>query len=1348
MKSSLRALLGAVLVAGVTALPGSSNADPINGSGPGIYGEGKGVATPDSATGAMRYDFPFQLPAARGTVQPALGLAYSSAAHDGEAGYGWGLSLPTIERRPASGWSKFHTEDGSPVGDERYAFDGQLLALICTNALNCPEAPLESHPSWSGGWAYYRLQIDDLQARFYRSPSRATWRVQLKGGEHLELGEPTNSVLPGTCDAIDRDPVHPQAFVRWRVTRRFDPARPFLSVVEYCWKKVGARGLSFLTDMWDTPRPGSPTNLDAFAHHTQLDWEAHDFPSASYAFVDRARPDLRLHRVSVASATWLANGEREIVRTYELGYLAQRASTVTYDPATETPFWHHSFLQKITQRGACGSESDGAVPANPTCTASTPPVRFEYAGTPITAPAVQTPFNGVPPELAQPLPWVLSVSIVDFNRDGLPDLVQSWQHAGPCQCPVNVQQNIKVVDPPGGEPALVCYGTGGTQESCNLRSARPILGYLNRGGSAGSFQYTCMDGSQMIEWNRDRAPGFLAPLGNNVLGRFSDSDLLWRLPRPISDPGPPAMPVMARPVIEAGPPGSGGCDLGGNFNPANFHPRWRWEPGHGSDWAKSAVTNAEPLAPRIYADVDSDGYPDEIGQSGEDISSDLRRTSVDYSRIHTRFDPGGGPTRLVPFDEYSAAEAVAPKPAPETPLVGTAPHFFYTDVNGDGLVDLVVHHPVDPGVGVPSQTQVVRVYPGNGRGRFACDAAAQPSWPCQTGVTTDPALQPYAIAIGAPLPPFSGDVFFHDVTGDGLADIVAFEGEWGAGNVRLWVNRDGHIFECAGGNPQCSVGSVVGTQGLPRRISFADMNSDGVDDLVVITPSSVWVASFSSLLVGSGPARGTRPGQLVKIHNGIGATTEIHYETVQALDMAAAADPDWAWRFHSPATQSVVTEVHVRDTKAATTGTAEAAPYAIDRVTRYYYRDPAYDRWKRSLVGFRKIAVREGNELAVTETTRWYGQCENANVPPVGAPPPGLLCGESSDEETSTGAHESWLVGKVVGIDRYVPRWLAGGEVVAGRFEWAKRFRYAGGVRFNDGANSVGRRVVHANPTSSTITHYDTAVDAVLDAPQTPAPAADPEVPPLPTQAGSKTVTRAFAYGLHDNLLREAYCGAPGDVLDATETVLGNVRGLVTTYSDSEGGAEPTCDAEWRCTARDIHVRRIHGAPAACEQVIADDLTQNVTTLRHSRLTLDANKELVKVEAKLLLSHTLDRRHAATGAAFAADAPGQATAGAGGDWKTQTDIVRDPDTGMPIQLWGAGSPTSSDRSCTSLAYDSAYGHLPTQVSQHLLGCDQAIGAQTTFLVFDRGLQVVTTSQAPNGGMTSVGIDAFGRTTAI
>lgn len=55
---------------------------------------------------AMGYSLPFDLPPARGEAQPQLSLTYSSSASEREAGYGWGISLPHIERRPLSGWPR------------------------------------------------------------------------------------------------------------------------------------------------------------------------------------------------------------------------------------------------------------------------------------------------------------------------------------------------------------------------------------------------------------------------------------------------------------------------------------------------------------------------------------------------------------------------------------------------------------------------------------------------------------------------------------------------------------------------------------------------------------------------------------------------------------------------------------------------------------------------------------------------------------------------------------------------------------------------------------------------------------------------------------------------------------------------------------------------------------------------------------------------------------------------------------------------------------------------------------------------------------------------------------------
>ena len=121
-----------------------SQADPTSLTGNsvgGVFGEGAtGLGKPDAKTGAMTWSYPFDLPAARGRPQPRLSLNYNSSSNDREAGYGWGLDLPVIERKPLSGNPCF-TDDGVPIRcgepkgsapiEQRYTYNGQPLVLIC-----------------------------------------------------------------------------------------------------------------------------------------------------------------------------------------------------------------------------------------------------------------------------------------------------------------------------------------------------------------------------------------------------------------------------------------------------------------------------------------------------------------------------------------------------------------------------------------------------------------------------------------------------------------------------------------------------------------------------------------------------------------------------------------------------------------------------------------------------------------------------------------------------------------------------------------------------------------------------------------------------------------------------------------------------------------------------------------------------------------------------------------------------------------------------------------------------------------------------------------------------------------
>ena len=246
----LRSLIAVTtfLMITLTALHVSADPTEVASNSADILGEsssGRGQA--DSRTGAMTWSYPFNLPAARGRIQAAPSLNYHSSSHDREAGYGWGFDLPTIERRPLSGYPCF-TASGVPAtcgqqdpkapSEERYSYSGQPLMLVCS----IPAAPApasaacgdERHPDWArtGGWRYFRLEVEGQLAQFYLAEAPRYWRVQLKGGELLEFGEP-----PGT-DGVERAADNPNAILRWRNS---------CAILTFCMPTVTARSITWNT---------------------------------------------------------------------------------------------------------------------------------------------------------------------------------------------------------------------------------------------------------------------------------------------------------------------------------------------------------------------------------------------------------------------------------------------------------------------------------------------------------------------------------------------------------------------------------------------------------------------------------------------------------------------------------------------------------------------------------------------------------------------------------------------------------------------------------------------------------------------------------------------------------------------------------------------------------------------------------------------------------------------------------------------------------------------------------------------------------------------------------------------
>ena len=174
--------------------------------------------------------------------------------------------------------------------------------------------------------------------------------------------------------------------------------------------------------------------------------------------------------------------------------------------------------------------------------------------------------------------------------------------------------------------------------------------------------------------------------------------------------------------------------------------------------------------------------------------------------------------------------------------------------------------------------------------------------------------------------------------------------------------------------------------------------------------NGVWTFSFLTVApVPPAGGRAPRPGLLTRIDNGIGAVTEIVYQTTQDLDAQFTdTDPNsFPWTSHVPVVVPVVTRISTRDQKTAAGGPS-VAPFAFNRTTRFEYRDPAYDPWERSFRGFRRVRnIKPSGE--VEQTWFWYGDCAGDGFVSVN-------CMQGSDEWT-----DKALMGVPVRVDRFSP---------------------------------------------------------------------------------------------------------------------------------------------------------------------------------------------------------------------------------------------------------------------------------------------------------------------------------------
>ena len=1335
LRRSVPALAVAVALLGGDA----ARADEAPGGITGTFGENGGSAEVAPGTGAMTYTVPFQFPAARGTAQPALSLRYASGAGAGEAGVGWSLDLPSIERAPLSGWPKYidPTFD-SAASEDRYAYSGRALTFICvfggSPACDASEAvgPAPSLPDAGAPYRHYRLQVEGSFERFFLSHDRKTWIVQRRGGEILEFGAPlTKAGLTGPAYDVKAGTA---SVFRWNLARQHD-RHGDLNAIVYSWAGSSPER-QYLRDIYYSPGAAA-ASVDAFAYHVELSWGVPSFLPKDYTPIDRRRIYRRLRRVAVSSTTWSSAASREIVRAYTLAYYADRS--VPPNPG-EAPLWGKSSLASVTTEGRCSlSEVGGRLP-DPTGCPSLPPVTFDYQAAELAVGvATRSAVAGDPAVGNGGLPNVVNSAVVDINRDGLPDIVHAWpQNIGNTkfnECPGGGLGARFVVRraPNGPDPApeLGCeweFPVGHTNYLM-LRSAREQSAYINRGAIAGgslSLQHNCLDAGDgstgtitgyhvttpSLEWPAALFDQYSA----EAIGAWGNASMLWSIA------GYRGFKVQ---------PAAANASFCANLRVAGTttYPAQAWQliVPSAVDWAK------DPQLPmntyRTMVDVDGDGYADLLAEPSQPATSPsgyFKNAAVMFtSKISALEVTNGIPgPALIPFAGATTGSA------PITTTAFAQEYATYVDVNGDGVVDLVTAQPAVDG-GTP------RVRPGNGRGGFGCDPAIDVTCVIPNdgfvgkaySLFVPDAAKPWPLHQYAPYANGATDThFFHDVTGDGLPDIVAyqpgnyFNGASSPGTLKLWINVDGRTFRCANAT-DCVVATITGSDqpqqsGPKYRAVFADIDGNGTEDFVLLGTTGVW--HFSFLLVAAAPpysvvgTRAPRPGLLTRIRNGVGAETEIVYQTIQELE-ATFTDPapgsfHAPWSTHSPVVIPVVTRIQTRDSRIVAGG-APIEPYQVDRTTRFEYRDPAFDPWEQSFKGWKRVRA-VGPSGEAQQTWFWFGACESGGfVDSVGCP------GGSENVR----ANDNALAGAVVRVDRFVPN--GPGEPTKWLSTTTSQFQNHPGGYITPPGNTPDRPVMFAAAIQDDTYIYDTntAVSAVDDIVSPLAPNGQTH----PRQViGTETHLRT----------QTAYDGA-GNVQSVTRLGRLDTNALPTLDSQIQSVSLPAsgrCQGDWGCPAT--------------ESTVSETLPDgSVRPLRHVGFGFNTAGDLVSVSAELSYPQN-------TAAGLFRSLPQEGGFGTGAPATASTALGMRLLRTFGVDAYGnvrsiIGQSATAVRPCTTIDFDGSFNQFPERVTQYTGSACTGGGLRTQY-IFDRGLGAASAVNFPNQTMQTTEFDAFGRVSAV